>query len=97
MKKESLRLDLITRKMLPKKQLIRIVNNKDQGLVIDTSGKLAGRGAYISLNLKNIEIAQKKKVFEQAFKVQVSKEFYQKLYQYMEHQIARNELFRSKK
>lgn len=83
--------------MYPKRELVRVVNHKEQGLVIDPSGKLAGRGAYISLNLKNIEIARKRKVFEQALKTQVNEQFYQELYQYMEHQIARNELFRSKK
>ncbi|BDR56253.1 RNase P modulator RnpM [Xylocopilactobacillus apis] len=97
MRKESLRMDLITRRMFPKKELIRIVRNKDYEIKIDPTGKAAGRGAYISLDLNNIEVAKKKKVFDQAFGIKVNDQFYKELYEYIEHRIARNELFRSKK
>ncbi len=35
------------REMKPKKELVRIVLNKDGVLSLDPTGKLAGRGAYI--------------------------------------------------
>ncbi|WP_425613255.1 RNase P modulator RnpM [Xylocopilactobacillus apicola] len=97
MKKEALRMDLITRQMFPKKELVRIVRTKDQDIKIDPTGKAPGRGAYIAMDLKNIEVAKKKKIFDQAFGLKIEDSFYQELFEYIEHKIARNELFRSKK
>ena len=35
------------RQVKAKRDLIRIVNTKDEGIVIDTNGKKPGRGAYL--------------------------------------------------
>jgi uncharacterized protein len=96
MRKEPMRMDLISRKMFPKNNLIRIVRNQEQKLEIDPTGKSPGRGAYLALDMKNIELAKKKKIFDQAFNVKVEDSFYQELSEYVEHKIARNKLFRSK-
>lgn len=42
-----MRMCLACREMKPKKELIRIVLNKESGIALDFSGKAAGRGAYI--------------------------------------------------
>ncbi|MGL5634817.1 MAG: RNase P modulator RnpM [Sarcina sp.] len=42
--------------MKPKKELIRIVKDKENNISVDLTGKMAGRGAYIC---KDIECLQK--------------------------------------
>ena len=97
MKREPLRMDLVTRKMFPKKNLVRIYRDQNKNVRIDPTGKASGRGAYIAMNLDSIEVAKKKKIFDQTFGIKVEDSFYQELFDYIEHQIARNELFRGKK
>ena len=46
-KKIPMRMCLGCREMKPKRELIRIVMNKDGQISLDTTGKLPGRGAYI--------------------------------------------------
>lgn len=56
------------REMKEKKQLIRIVKNKEAQVAFDESGKLQGRGAYVCKSRECIEKARKNKGFERAFK-----------------------------
>lgn len=39
---------VITNEMKPKKELIRIVRNKEGEVFVDVTGKKNGRGAYLS-------------------------------------------------
>lgn len=91
-----MRKDLLTNTMMPKKQLVRIVVDKQQNVSVDPTGKLAGRGAYVSLEPDKIEQAAKKKILDKSLGVSVPEEFYQELYDYVEHQKARKELFGDK-
>ncbi len=44
-----------------KKELLRIVNNKDEGVLLDISpGKKNGRGAYICIQIKCVDKLRKK-------------------------------------
>ena len=86
-KKVPLRMCIVTRQMLPKKDLIRIVKNSDGGFIIDTTGKLNGRGAYVSNNKEVIEKCKKTKSLNKIFKQQISDDVYNKL---MEEFLARN-------
>lgn len=47
MKKISLRRCVVTKEQLPKKELLRIVKNKEGKVFPDITGKANGRGAYI--------------------------------------------------
>lgn len=58
---------ILTNEMYPKKDLIRIVKNKEGEISVDTSGKKAGRGAYVVSELEVIEDARKKKKLEKFF------------------------------
>ena len=49
-KKIPLRMCLGCNEMKPKRELIRVVKNKDGELFVDLTGKLNGRGAYICKN-----------------------------------------------
>ena len=46
-----------------KKELIRVVRNKEGQVFVDATGKMNGRGAYLKRSLEAIEIAKKKKSF----------------------------------
>lgn len=66
-----------------KRALIRIVKNKDGEISLDVTGKKSGRGAYICKNKECIEKVSKTKGLDRTFKMQVSKETYQKLIEEM--------------
>lgn len=65
--------------MKVKKQLIRIVKDKEGGFSLDTTGKKAGRGAYICHDPECLEKAIKNKGLERSFKCKVSNEIYEQL------------------
>ena len=45
-KKIPMRSCLVTRERLPKQELIRVVRTPEGNVVVDTTGKVNGRGAY---------------------------------------------------
>ncbi len=65
--------------MKDKKELIRIVRNKDNEFFIDTTAKMSGRGAYICNNLECLEKSFKNKGLERSFKCAVDKNIYSSL------------------
>ncbi|GMA70608.1 hypothetical protein GCM10025879_18540 [Leuconostoc litchii] len=95
-RKIPMRKDIVTGEMFPKKELVRVVRSKEGDVMLDPSGKANGRGAYISLDVKNAELAKNKRIFDKAFDVKVSDEFYDELIAYVDHQQARRELFGDK-
>lgn len=62
-----------------KKELIRIVKNKEGEISIDRTGKANGRGAYICDNIECLEKAIKTKRLERSFETQISNEIYDEL------------------
>ena len=62
-----------------KKDLIRIVKNKDGEISIDRTGKANGRGAYICDNVECLEKAIKSKRLEKTFETKISEEIYENL------------------
>ncbi len=70
--------------MKNKKELIRIVRNDEGEFSIDTTGKKAGRGAYICPNAECFEKARKLKGLERSFKTAVPAEVYEKLREELE-------------
>ena len=73
-----LRMCVVTREMLPKKDLIRIVKTEN-GLVIDKTQKMQGRGFWISKDKDVIEQAKKRKSLNKILKGNVELEFYDRL------------------
>jgi len=65
-----------------KNDLLRIVNNKEMGIVIDESGKLNGRGAYICKNKECIKEVKKNNKLNRVFKQKVDKKIYEELEAY---------------
>lgn len=63
----------------PKKELIRIVNNKEEGVILDLTGKKNGRGAYICGNIECLNLAIKNKKLSRALETEVPDTIYDKL------------------
>lgn len=62
-----------------KKDLIRIVKNKENEISIDKIGKKAGRGAYICDDVQCLEKLIKSKRLEKVFDMKISEEIYENL------------------
>ncbi len=75
-KKIPLRMCCVCRQSKEKKELIRIVKNKDGDIFADFTGKAAGRGAYICKEGSCASEVEKKKALERAFKTSVGKEVF---------------------
>ncbi|MCY1568889.1 RNase P modulator RnpM [Staphylococcus pettenkoferi] len=67
-KKIPMRKCVITNEMKPKKDMIRVVRNKEGEIFADATGKKQGRGAYVSKDVQLVENAQKQGVLEGFFK-----------------------------
>ena len=59
-----------------KKDLIRIVKNKDGEINIDKTGKMQGRGAYLCNNIECLKTAIKTKRLEKVFEQQIDNDIY---------------------
>ena len=62
-----------------KKELIRVVLNKNGEIAIDKTGKLAGRGAYICDSIECLEKAIKTKRLEKCFDMKIDENIYNEL------------------
>ena len=62
-----------------KKELIRIVKNKENQVNIDKTGKMEGRGAYLCENIKCLEKVIKSKRLEKMLDMKISDEIYKNL------------------
>lgn len=68
------------RQVKNKKDLIRVVRDKEGNVFVDVTGRQNGRGAYICPNEECLEKAVKNKGLEKALKIsQISEEVYQQL------------------
>lgn len=62
------------RESKPKRELLRVVRTPDEHVLLDATGKKAGRGAYLCAKLSCWEGAFKRKRLEQEFEVPISDE-----------------------
>lgn len=65
--------------MKPKKELVRVVKTPDDKVLIDLTGRVNGRGAYICPDEKCLRIARKSKRIERSFQMQIPDEVYDKM------------------
>lgn len=73
---ERLRMCISCREMKDKKELLRIVKDKENNIFIDQSGKKNGRGAYICKNEECLNKLIRQKSLNKAFKMNIDQEFY---------------------
>nr|WP_315103871.1 YlxR family protein [uncultured Catonella sp.] len=62
-----------------KRELIRIVRNKEGIIELDMTGRKNGRGAYICKDVKCFENLKKSRGLDRSFKLQISTSIYDKL------------------
>ncbi len=78
-KKIPTRLCLGCRQMKPKRELIRIVRDKEGNVFIDRTGKKSGRGAYICADNTCLEKARKNKRLEKSLEVKIKDDIFEQL------------------
>ena len=74
-KKVPLRMCVVCREMKPKHECIRVVKVDDE-FVVDDTGKINGRGAYVCKNDQCLEKCHKTRALNRAFKHNISEEIY---------------------
>lgn len=73
---ERLRMCIACRQMREKRDLLRIVKDKDGNIFIDETGKKNGRGAYICKNEECLKNLIKQKSLNKAFKCEINSDVY---------------------
>lgn len=79
MKKIPLRTCMGCNEKKTKKELIRIVKDKEGNICVDKTGKKEGRGAYICDNINCLEKVIKTKRLEKVLDTKISEEIYNNL------------------
>ena len=74
---------IVTREKLLKHELFRVVL-VDKEVVFDAKQTIQGRGVYLKKELEVINLAQKKKMLNKAFKREVGEEIYHTLIRELE-------------
>ena len=78
-KKIPMRSCVITKEKLPKKELIRIVKDKENNIILDETGKANGRGAYLKKDIEVIKKANKNKILDKVLGVEIPNNIYEEL------------------
>ena len=70
--------------MKPKKEMIRVIKTAEDEIILDTTGRKNGRGAYICPESECLKKAIKCKGLERSFKMPIPKDVYEMLTKEME-------------
>lgn len=79
MKHIPLRSCIVCRQQKDKGDLLRIVRCGDGDILLDISGKLGGRGAYVCKHGDCMDNAIKKRVLNRVYKCQIDNSVYERL------------------
>ncbi len=83
-RKIPLRTCVVTGEKLDKRDLLRVVKNKEGEVKVDLTGKMNGRGAYIKRDVKVLEEAIKKKSLERKLECEIKDEVYNEIRKILE-------------
>lgn len=78
-KKIPMRMCVGCREMKPKKELIRVVRQPSGQVMLDRTGKAAGRGAYVCPDSTCLEKARKSRVLERTLEASIEPAVYEQL------------------
>ena len=70
---------LATNESFPKKEMLRIVRTPEKEVKVDLTGKLNGKGAYLSKSLEALEIVKKKNLLERALEIKIPDSIYEEI------------------
>ena len=79
MKKMPMRSCIVTLEKLEKKDLIKIIKNKDDEVFIDLSGKANGRGAYLKKDIEENKKCKKNKILDRKLEIDIPDSIYEEL------------------
>lgn len=79
LKKIPMRTCVVTKEKLPKSDLIRIVKTPDGQVVVDETGKLNGRGAYLKKDITVFDKAKKTKLLNKILEIEINDEVFNSL------------------
>ena len=65
--------------MKPKKELLRVIKTAEDEILIDSTGRKNGRGAYLCASSECLEKAQKNKGLARSLKTVIPPEIYEEL------------------
>ena len=78
-KKIPLRQCVGCNEMKSKKEMLRVLKTAEEEVVLDTTGKMNGRGAYLCKNAECLKKAMKHKGIERSLKMAIENSVYEKL------------------
>lgn len=78
-KKIPMRTCVVSHEKLPKKELIRIVKNKEGEVFVDITGKQNGKGVYVKKDIEVINKAKTTKVLNKYLETIVDEKIYEEL------------------
>ena len=65
--------------MKTKKEMMRVLKTAEEGIILDTTGKKNGRGAYLCVSMECLQMARKNRGLERSFKMSIPNEVYDNL------------------
>ena len=77
LKKIPMRTCVVTKEKCEKRDLIRIVRTPDGEVIVDSTGKANGRGAYLKKEIEVIKKAQNSKILEKVLEVEIPSSVYE--------------------
>lgn len=78
-RKIPMRTCVVSHEKLPKLELVRVVRTPDGNVLIDETGKLNGRGAYLKKDIDVINKAKKSKVLDRILEIEIKDDVYAQL------------------
>ena len=78
-RKIPLRTCVITKEKLPKKELWRIVRTPDKKVVVDETGKINGRGAYIKKDISILDKIKNSNILENRLECSIDESLYEEI------------------
>jgi predicted RNA-binding protein YlxR (DUF448 family) len=82
-KKPVLRFDCVNHVKVEKSTLLRVVLTPDGHVEVDPSGRMNGRGVYLTPDRETLEKAKKTKALEKSLGTGVPEEVYNKIERYL--------------
>ena len=70
---------VVTREKLPKSELVRVVRTPEGSVIVDSTGKANGRGAYLKRDLSVIDKVYSSKILNRILEVDVADSVYDEL------------------
>lgn len=78
-RKIPMRSCVVTKEKYPKQDLVRVVRKPDGQVLVDTTGKLNGRGAYLKKDAVVFASAKKNKILDRILETNIPEEIYNDL------------------